>query len=111
MKFLHFITQSYSIGILQPLIEEINRINAGQSLVYLDSALENSLAADIAFTRPIKEAIAFKPDILFTPGNIVHYRIPGLKVHVFHGLCEEKKGHCKINGLFDLYCTCGFLIT
>ncbi len=45
------------------------------------------------------------------PGNIVHDKITGLKVQIFHGLCDEKGGHYKITGFFDLYCTSGPIIT
>ncbi|MCK4577319.1 MAG: CDP-glycerol glycerophosphotransferase family protein, partial [Candidatus Marinimicrobia bacterium] len=43
--------------------------------------------------------------------NVVPHRWPGLKVQIFHGLGEEKPGHYRITGFFDLYCTPGPLVT
>ncbi|MBN2281453.1 MAG: CDP-glycerol glycerophosphotransferase family protein [Candidatus Marinimicrobia bacterium] len=111
MKFLHFITKPYSIGILEPLIREIEKSKAGENLVYVAENLKNLLPENLNYTTTINQACDFHPDILFAPGNIIHHKIPGLKVQVFHGLCEEKLGHYKINGLFDLYCTSGPLVT
>ena len=111
MKFLLFITQPYSIGILEPLIEEIKKSNQGESLIFISPKIEKLLPKNAHHTTSIKKAIGFAPDIVFASGNIVHYKIPGIKVQVFHGLCEEKMGHYKINGLFDLYCTSGPLVT
>jgi CDP-glycerol glycerophosphotransferase (TagB/SpsB family) len=111
MRFLHFITKPYSIGILEPLLQEIENSNAGDSQIYISPKHSHLLSDAANFTTSIQEAIDFNPDILFAPGNIIHHKIPGLKVQVFHGLCEEKMGHYKINGLFDLYCTSGPLVT
>ncbi len=111
MKFLHFITKPYSVGILEPLIQEIEKTGAGESLIWISPNLSHLLPDTANVTTSIQKAIDFKPDIVFAPGNIIHYKIPGLKVQVFHGLCEEKMGHYKINGLFDLYCTSGPLVT
>lgn len=111
MKFLHFITKPYSIGILEPLIQEIEKTLQGESLIYIPQKYCSLVNEGIKYTTSVRKAIDYNPDIVFAPGNMMHYKIPGIKVQVFHGLCEEKKGHYKINGLFDLYCTSGPLIT
>jgi len=111
MKFLHFITKPYSVGILEPLINEIEKSGAGENFIYISEQYAYLLPENVKYTTSIKEAIDYNPDILFAPGNIIHHKIPGLKVQVFHGLCEEKMGHYKINGLFDLYCTSGPFVT
>ena len=111
MKFLHFITKPYSIGILEPLRQEIEKSGKGDSLIYISPKYSELLPDGSNYTTSIQEAIDFNPDIVFAPGNIMHYKIPGIKVQVFHGLCEEKMGHYKINGFFDLYCTSGPLVT
>ena len=53
----------------------------------------------------------FSPDAIIVPGNVVPDFWPGIKVQIFHGLCEEKIGHYDITGFFDLYCTPSFYIT
>ena len=108
---MHFITKPYSIGILEPLINEIKQSGVGENFIYINEKIADLLPENIKFTTSIKDAIEYNPNILFAPGNIIHHKIPGLKVQVFHGLCEEKMGHYKINGLFDLYCTSGPLVT
>ncbi len=56
----------------------------------------------------IASAIAYNPDVVFAPGDQVPGFIPGLKVQVFHGLNEDKRGNIyPERGLFDLFCTEG----
>ncbi|MDD5765300.1 MAG: CDP-glycerol glycerophosphotransferase family protein [Candidatus Marinimicrobia bacterium] len=110
-KYLHFLTRPYSISVVKPLIEEIHRSSHGISLCFATESVLPYLMGDFSVTNSIQEAIAFQPDVVFIPGNVVYHKIPGLKVQVFHGLCEEKGGHYKITGFFDLYCTSGPLIT
>jgi len=110
-RYLHFITKPYSLSVIQALVEEIERGHRGDSLIFLPPLLEQYIRNDIRYTTSIEEAGSFDPDVVFVPGNVVHDKIPGLKVQVFHGICEEKGGHYKITGFFDLYCTSGPLIT
>ncbi|MFA4838830.1 MAG: CDP-glycerol glycerophosphotransferase family protein [Candidatus Neomarinimicrobiota bacterium] len=110
-KYLHFLTRPYSISVVKPLIEEIHRSSRGISLCFATENVLPYLTGDFSVTHSIQEAIAFQPDVVFVPGNVVHHKIPGLKVQIFHGLCEEKGGHYKVTGFFDLYCTSGPLIT
>jgi hypothetical protein len=56
----------------------------------------------------IDSAIAYNPEVVFAPGDQVPGFIPGLKVQVFHGLNEDKRGNIyPERGLFDLFCTEG----
>lgn len=56
----------------------------------------------------IEAAIAYNPEVVFAPGDQMPGFIPGLKVQVFHGLNEDKRGiDYSERGLFDLYCTEG----
>lgn len=41
------------------------------------------------------------------PGNFVDFRLPGIKVELFHGIGIEKPSHYKIRRFFDLYLTSG----
>lgn len=55
-----------------------------------------------------RDAVTYAPDAVFAPGDRMPSFIPGLKVQVFHGLNEDKRGLiCPERGLFDLYCTEG----
>ncbi len=110
-KYLHFITKPYSINIIRPLLYEIRKSKRGESLVFITKKVEQYIDSDLPYTMSIEEVISFNPDVVFVPGNVLHDKIPGLKVQIFHGLCEEKGGHYKITGFFDLYCTSGPLIT
>lgn len=58
-----------------------------------------------------REVEAFNPDAVIVPGNVVPDFWPGLKVQIFHGLGEEKRGHYRITNFFDLYCTPGPYLT
>jgi len=112
-RYLHFVTKPYSFPVIKPLLETINNYKKGESLVYVHKSILDKVPSYVSsnVTDSIYDAIKFKPDIVFIPGNIVHPNLPGIKVQVFHGLCEEKGGHYKITGFFDIYCTSGPLIT
>lgn len=110
-RYLHFITKPYSVSIIEPLFHEIENEKRGESLIFISEKIKPFINPELPITASISEAINFKPDVVFIPGNIVHDKIPGLKVQIFHGLCEEKGGHYKITGFFDLYCTSGPLVT
>jgi CDP-glycerol glycerophosphotransferase (TagB/SpsB family) len=55
--------------------------------------------------------MAFAPDAVMVASNTVPDFFPGLKVQLFHGFSVSKrsdaKGHYRIRGFFDLYCTQG----
>ena len=66
------------------------------------------LQSDELTVANVDAAIDYAPDVVFAPGDRVPGFIPGLKVQVFHGLNEDKRGNVyPERGLFDLYCTEG----
>jgi len=67
--------------------------------------MQNKLLKNIA------EAIKFSADIVIVPGNFVDFRIPGIKVQIFHGLGVEKSSHYEVRHFFDVYCTSGPFVT
>ena len=107
-RHLFYISENYSFEILRPLQKEIlarggevkwfvsgNHIN-------LDYFCDNEVILNSA-----AEAVGYKPEACFVPGNHIPNFISGIKVQVFHGLEWKKKGHFQIRGCFDLYCTHG----
>ncbi len=76
-------------------------------LIIGDASIE-LLNSDEHSCTNVTDAIAYKPDAVFAPGDRAPSFIPGIKVQVFHGLNEDKRGESyPERGLFDLYCTEG----
>lgn len=111
-RFILLIQQNYTFEILRPM-QAVMR-ERGDDILWLalgegvDTSFFNQ---DEKVTRSIAEAIAFSPDAVFVTGNVVPDFIPGLKVQLFHGFEWKKKGHFRIRGSFDLYCTQGPFFT
>ncbi|MDU0113638.1 hypothetical protein RT723_11640 [Psychrosphaera aquimarina] len=112
MRILLFISQNYSFEILRP-IQEYALKNNDQVMwmLYGNNVDQSYFLANESFTDSIQEVQNFKPDAVFVPGNVVPSFIQGLKVQVFHGFEWKKKGHFKVRGCFDLYCTQGPFFT
>jgi len=111
-RYLFYISENYSFEILRPLQSEI--ISRGDEVKWFISGngvnLTNLKANEVVIDN-VKELINYAPQACFIPGNMIPRFIPGLKVHVFHGLEWKKKGHFTIRECFDLYCTHGAACT
>jgi len=108
LRLLFYIEQDYSFDILRPLQSEA--IAHGHSVRWLlvGNASTKLLNTDEQQCLDVNDAIAYNPDAVFAPGDRIPGFIPGLKVQVFHGLNEDKRGSIyPERGLFDLYCTEG----
>ena len=106
---LFYIEQNYAYTILRSLQAEI-RANGGSVhwLLVGNDVDAGYLQADEVSLQNVAAAIALNPAAVFVPGDRVPSFIPGLKVQVFHGLNEDKRGNIyPERGLFDLYCTEG----
>ncbi len=59
----------------------------------------------------LKEALALRPRAVFSAANWLPSFVSGAKVQLFHGFNVEKRdqarGHFRVRGMFDLYCTQG----
>jgi CDP-glycerol glycerophosphotransferase (TagB/SpsB family) len=59
----------------------------------------------------LKQALAMRPRAVFSAANWVPTFLSGAKVQLFHGFNVEKRdsarGHFRVRGMFDLYCTQG----
>ncbi|MDZ7758967.1 MAG: CDP-glycerol glycerophosphotransferase family protein [Desulfovermiculus sp.] len=110
-RYLLYVSELYSLGILRPLQKEI-LARGDQAAWFFDPGIDGRqwLAPDEVLFSRVAEVKNFRPHAVFVPGNIVPDFFPGLKVQVFHGLADDsmgKKGHYRIRGFFDLYCTRG----
>lgn len=107
-KYLFYIEENYSFEILRPLQTLIQQ--QGSQVKWMavgkNVSLENFTANEQTISN-VENAIKYAPNACFAPGNIIPNFIPGLKVHLFHGLEWKKKGHFVIRDCFDLYCTHG----
>ncbi len=113
MKILFYLSKSYSIPIVEPLVRKFNR--EGIEFAFLVSKkVHNNLPEyweEFEIFTFLGEAIAYSADFVICPGNFVDYRLPGIKVEIFHGLGVEKPSHYKIRHFFDLYLTSGPYVT
>lgn len=105
-RYLLFAELPYAFEILRPL-QQAARERGDDAAWFLNGSAETFLHADEKCLRSIAEVGAFAPDAVLVPGNEVPPFFPGLKVQIFHGFGIEKKGHFRIRGMFDLYCTFG----
>lgn len=107
--YLLFVTQIYSFSILRPLQKAI-RDRGDDAAWYLHNIDKSYLLDDEKLLCSIDEVMTYKPVAVYVPTNWVPDFFPGVKVEIFHGLANDetgKKGHYRIRGLFDLYCTHG----
>ena len=112
--YLFYISQNYSYAILRPL-QKLIQARGDKAAWFLEGKEVNPdyLNDSECHLKSIEQAVAFKPDAVFVPGNVVPSFIPGIKVGVFHGFNSGKlnrrglEDHFNIRGCFDLYCTQG----
>lgn len=108
MKVVLFCENKYAISILYPLeLEAKKRSYSVKWYLHADKIDEFKYRDSVDWTYSIQEIYDYNPDVIFVPGNIVPYYLPGIKVSIFHGYAAEKRGHFKIRGYFDLYFTQG----
>ena len=109
-EFLLFGTERYALPILQPIADRLQARGHSVAAWFVDGAEGTRLDGDV---RPVglAEAVATDWHAVITAANWVPPFLAGSKVQVFHGFDVEKRrperGHYRIRGLFDLYCTQG----
>ncbi|SFS29779.1 UDP-N-acetylglucosamine 2-epimerase [Lutibacter maritimus] len=111
MNFLLYISYDYGFPIVQPLEEEI--LKRGHTVAWFLEFEESKkkLKSNQKILNTVVEVIAYNPDAVLVASNEVPHFFPGIKVQLFHGFSvnkrSENKGHFRIRGFFDLYCTQG----
>ena len=110
-KFLIYISHTYALPIGGPLQKEI--LAQGHEVKWFSDQeyTKTHFPEQGELLNTIEEVIAYHPDIVLTITDSLADFIPGIKVQIFHGFLANKhsfkKGHFRIRGFFDLYCTQG----
>jgi len=113
LKYLFYLSKSYSISIVAPLVKYLDEIKRDYAF-YVSEKVRKAFPAEWGKTRiinSIEGTKKFNPGYVLVPGNFVDFRIPGIKVQVFHGLGVEKPVHFAIRHFFDVYLTSGKYVT
>lgn len=108
--FLLFASERYGIAVLQPLVQALRR--TGHEPYWFGGGKLRGTPLEGARTLDSIAAVrALRPQAVFVAANSVPHFFPGAKVQLFHGFNVEKRdgsrGHFRVRGLFDLYCTQG----
>ena len=110
-RFLIYIAHPYSIPIGLPLAEEIKKRGFTVKWFVEIESTKSKLSHNEEILHNVEDVVVYKPDIVLVAANEVPHFFPGIKVQVFHGFSVNKrskdKGHFRIRGFFDLYCTQG----
>ncbi len=110
MTALLFATELYALPILRPLQAAARRRGLACAWVVPD-AVARRLEPDETRLASMVQIRRFAPRTVFCAANWVSPALPGDKVQVFHGFNAEKRpaqrGHFRLRGFFDLYCTQG----
>jgi CDP-glycerol glycerophosphotransferase (TagB/SpsB family) len=106
--------KQYSIPIILPIIKYLQK-TSHKYIVFIPNKILKKIPDDFSKKNPIlsslKEAKKWNPDFVFSAENVVDFRIPGVKVQLFHGLGVEKSAHFKIRHFFDIFLTSGPYVT
>jgi CDP-glycerol glycerophosphotransferase (TagB/SpsB family) len=109
-RYLLFGTERYALPILRPLQQAI-RARGADCAWWLPDAMAPSLTGTEQRLVGARAVRAYDPTVVLCASNEVPPFFPGLKVQLFHGFSVDKRstqrGHFRIRGLFDLYCTQG----
>jgi CDP-glycerol glycerophosphotransferase (TagB/SpsB family) len=113
MKYLFYLAKAYSISIVAPMVEYLAELHQDYAF-YISDNVAQAFPSEWDKTRVLPDLQAarhYHPDFVLAPGNFVDFRIPGVKVQVFHGLGVEKPVHFTIRHFFDVYLTSGKYVT
>lgn len=116
MKYLFYIAKFYSIPIIKPMVKYLDTTDGNSYAILVSKKVKERLVKeriwlDKNIITTIKEGQDFNPDFCLSPGNYVDFRLPGIKVEIFHGIGIEKESHYQIRHFFDVYLTSGPVVT
>lgn len=104
-----FATERYAWPILAPLASALRDSGHAPHTYAWGNARDGGLAGVPRVDA--RAAVALRPWAVFSAANDVPAFLGGAKVQLFHGFNVEKRsdarGHFRVRGLFDLYCTQG----
>lgn len=110
-RYLFFVSELYALAILRPLQAAI-RARGDEVAWFLErETIARFLRPDEVRLTTVRQVREWAPLAVYVPGNWVPDFFPGLKVEVFHGFNvgkrSDSRGHFRLRGWFDLYCTQG----
>ena len=109
-RYLLFATNLYALPILRPIAQAIAAAG-GEAAWFVFAPLAKYMESDERVLGDLDQVKAFAPRAVLSASNWVPHFFPGIKVQVFHGFSVDKRsperGHFRVRGLFDLYCTQG----
>jgi len=107
--YLLFATERYALPILAPLAQALHADGHAVAAWFEGGAAGSQLPGVPSIG--LKQALAMRPRAVFSAANWVPPFVAGAKVQLFHGFNvqkrEDARGHFRVRGLFDLYCTQG----
>lgn len=110
MSILLFANELYGLPILRPLAAAAAARGIDVAWVVPDFVAGRLHGDERRLTR-MTQVRAWSPQAVFCAANWVPASFPGYKVQVFHGFNAHKRdserGHFRLRGFFDLYCTQG----
>ena len=108
--YLLYASERYALPILRPVADALHARGDRAHALLVRGAAGTSLGDDVPGVDP-RGAVALRPRAVFSAANDVPTFVSGAKVQLFHGFNVEKRsdarGHFRVRGLFDLYCTQG----
>lgn len=110
-RYLFFVSELYAFAILRPLQTAIRARGEEAAWFFERAELARYMRPGELRLNSVSEVRRWQPRAVFVPGNWVPDFFPGLKVEIFHGFNVSKRsdqrGHFRVRGWFDLYCTQG----
>jgi len=110
-RFLLYTSFSYGLPILRPIQAELKRRGYEVAWFIEHDSCKKNLKKDEFILQNRSEVAKYNPSITLAAANEVPHFFTGIKVQLFHGFNVSKrsdnKGHFRIRGFFDLYCTQG----
>ncbi|WP_282276072.1 CDP-glycerol glycerophosphotransferase family protein [Stenotrophomonas sp. PS02297] len=107
--YLLFATERYALPILAPLVQTLHA-DGHEVAAWFHGGAAGATLEGVA-SIGLEQALAMRPRAVLSAANWVPPFIAGAKVQLFHGFNvqkrEDARGHFRVRGLFDLYCTQG----